>query len=131
MSIPEAVLRNRCYHIHLGSSYTFLMCDLLRLGGHGGLLRPSCTAGLPARHILFGAGDLFVQRLVPALRRHMQVNSPEIPCPSLEEIRGFHREVPVLPCTSEETCTICLEQLSPGLRAPGGPGAPGLIGREY
>lgn len=56
----------------------------------------------------------FVQRLVPALRRHMQVNSPEILCPSLEEIRGFHREVPVLLCTSEETCTICLEQLSPG-----------------
>jgi hypothetical protein len=67
MSIPEAVLRNRCYHIHLGSSYTFLMCDLLRLGGHGGLLRPSCTAGLPARHILFGAGDLFCSTPRPRL----------------------------------------------------------------
>lgn len=67
MRIPEAVLRNRCSHIHLGSSYTFLMCDFLRLGGHGGLLRPSCTAGFPARHILFATGDLFRSTPHPGL----------------------------------------------------------------
>ena len=70
----------------------------------------------------------FVQRLILAHRSQRQVNPPgdEI-CPSLEEIRGFQREVPVFPCTSEETCTICLEQLSPG---PAMGGHPGLVVRE-